>query len=346
MPLREPVHIIGAGLIGLSTADSLMDRGREVIIWDAAPAPGMGASFANSALLHPSQAAPWLIEGYSDEMTDAERDNVTREGLELSGRSTERIKARMEQMGLPPDRRGLIQIFANDAARDDRLSAYARFGVRAERANWMGHPAVDIPEDSAADARAYTRSLAEDLVGRGAEFRMGHAVALHFGEGGQVCITPQHGRDVCVDELVVAAGHETGRLLVPLGLDLDLEGVEGHALRFRRTDAIGDTPVMDATSRSALTVLDNEIRISGSVGLASPDDLLPLWSELSPALVELLGPPVGRWTGKRPVSRNGRPYMGGTDVAGLFVNAGHAHMGWTLSAGAGELVADAVMAAR
>ena len=344
--MSQPVHIVGAGLIGLSTADSLMERGREVVIWDAAPAPGMGASFANSALLHPSQAAPWLIEGFSDDLDDEQRDTATREGLELSGRSTERIKVRMKQLGLPPDRRGLIQIFASNADRDDRLDAYARFGVRAERADWMGHPAVDIPEDSAADARAYTRSLAEDLVSRGAEFRLGGAVELHFNGSGQICIMPPDGEDVCTDELVVAAGHRTGRLLAPLGLDLDLEGVPGHALRFARHENVDERPVMDATSRSALTVLDDEIRISGSVGLSRPDDLLPLWSELSPALVELLGPPLGRWTGKRPVSRNGRPYMGETGVEGLFVNAGHAHMGWTLSAGAGELVADAVMAAR
>ena len=345
--MSDPVHIIGAGLIGLSTADSLMDRGRSVVIWDAAKAPGLGASFANSALLHPSQAAPWLVEGFSDDISEEERDTITREGMELSGRSTDRIKLRMKEMGLPPDRQGLIQIFATDADRDERMESYARFGVRAERANWMGHPAVDIPEDSCADARAYTRSLAEDLVARGAEFRMDQRVKLELGDGGLVCIQPPEGDRICMKQLVVAAGHATGRLLKTLGLDVGVDGVPGHALRFRRTDGVdSDRPVMDTTSRSALSVLDDEIRISGSVGLDSPDDLLPIWSEISPELVKLLGEPLGRWTGHRPVARKGRPFMGETDMKGLFVNAGHAHMGWTLSAGAGEMVADAVMAGR
>jgi len=42
------------------------------------------------------------------------------------------------------------------------------------------------------------------------------------------------------------------------------------------------------------------------------------------------------------MSADGVPIIGPTAIANLFVNAGHGHLGWTLAAGSGCLLADAV----
>jgi D-amino-acid dehydrogenase len=42
------------------------------------------------------------------------------------------------------------------------------------------------------------------------------------------------------------------------------------------------------------------------------------------------------------VSPGGVGYMGRTGIDNLFVNTGHGHLGWTMSCGAGRLVADIV----
>jgi D-amino-acid dehydrogenase len=99
---------------------------------------------------------------------------------------------------------------------------------------------------------------------------------------------------------------------------------------------------MDADSHSAMTVFEDEVRLSGSVGLEKPDGLLEIWRKIAPAMMDQLGEPYAAWTGMRPVSATGCPIMGATEAKGLFVNAGHAHMGWTQCAGAGEVVAEAV----
>ena len=347
--MDDAVHIIGAGLIGLSTADSLMDRGRRVVIWDRASAPGLGASFLNSALLHPSQAAPWVIEGLNDDLDADALDRLTREGMELSARSGERLARRRRDLGLSGDARGLMQIFGTCAARDRRLESYARHGVVAEATSWIGHPAIDIPDDSVADAQEYTTVLADDLARRGAVFRMGRDVHLSRGADGGVCLeSGDFSGDFTstrAQQVVVAAGHHTGALLGEIGLESDVEAVSGHGLRFRKPDRLPPASVMHADSRSALTVLPDHVRISGGVGLSAPGDLLPIWNAVAAELIAELGQPVEEWTGHRPVTRSGRPLMGETPVPGLFVNAGHAHMGWTLSAGAGEVVAEAVTGA-
>ena len=48
------------------------------------------------------------------------------------------------------------------------------------------------------------------------------------------------------------------------------------------------------------------------------------------------------WAGLRPVSPAGTPIMGPAALKGLWVNAGHGHLGWTLACGSGRVVADMV----
>ena len=57
------VAVIGAGVIGVTTAWYLQEAGAEVVLLDAAPEPASGASFANGGMLHASHAEPWNTPG-------------------------------------------------------------------------------------------------------------------------------------------------------------------------------------------------------------------------------------------------------------------------------------------
>ncbi|MBF8268581.1 MAG: D-amino acid dehydrogenase small subunit [Gammaproteobacteria bacterium] len=57
------VIIIGAGLIGVSTAYFLSRQGHEVAVFDRREAAGMDTSFANGGMLTPSQSEPWNQPG-------------------------------------------------------------------------------------------------------------------------------------------------------------------------------------------------------------------------------------------------------------------------------------------
>jgi D-amino-acid dehydrogenase len=55
--------IVGAGLIGLTSAYCLRQRGYAVTVIDRESGPGMQTSYANGALLTPSMAEPWNAPG-------------------------------------------------------------------------------------------------------------------------------------------------------------------------------------------------------------------------------------------------------------------------------------------
>lgn len=57
------VIVIGSGLLGVSTAWALRERGADVLVLDRTEGPGRETSFANGALVTPSMADPWNSPG-------------------------------------------------------------------------------------------------------------------------------------------------------------------------------------------------------------------------------------------------------------------------------------------
>ena len=49
------------------------------------------------------------------------------------------------------------------------------------------------------------------------------------------------------------------------------------------------------------------------------------------------------WCGFRPMSCDGVPLLGKSGVDGLYLNSGQGHLGWTMAAGSGRVVADTIM---
>jgi len=49
---------------------------------------------------------------------------------------------------------------------------------------------------------------------------------------------------------------------------------------------------------------------------------------------------AGSWCGLRPMSADGVPIIGATPIPNLWLNTGHGHLGWTMAAGSGQLLAE------
>ncbi|WP_432765352.1 FAD-dependent oxidoreductase [Halomonas aquatica] len=115
------------------------------------------------------------------------------------------------------------------------------------------------------------------------------------------------------------------------------------------TDDGGDpqSTVMDETFKVAISRFDDRIRVGGTAELASYDLSLlekrraPIGMVVRDVFPE--GGDVARaefWTGLRPMTPDSTPIIGATGVDNLWLNTGHGTLGWTMSCGSGQLLAD------
>lgn len=343
MAASPHIVILGAGLIGLSTADALLTRGARVTVIDRAPAVMCGASFANSGMIHPSQACNWAGPA-NDAAVDAAVQDLAVTSMTL-------LRARMAALDLSDmlaRAPGCFQVFETAADVDRAFDRLHPRGVPVERrpatAQTFGRPALYFKDDRSGDARLYGEVLARSIVARGGDIHLA-AKAPKISRGPEGVVTLQVGADRWApDALVIACGAQSADVLRAVAIDVPVRPVRGWAVDFALPQGVSvpAAPVMDATSRSALTRFSDRLRLSGTWGEESAAPLLARWAEIAPDLMAALGEPLQIWSGLRPVSAAGRPYIGPTAVPKLWVNAGHGHMGWTLCAGSGALLADMI----
>ena len=321
-----------------------MARGHKVTIVDARSGPARGTSYANSGMIHPSQARPWLFDG-DKKLEDA----AFRAVHELAQRSKTLLQDKLLDLGLYNDHPvlGCYKLYSDMASARLAQQFYADSGVTARAVMdveaTLGHSALYFEGDIWGNAREYALALEADLKSRGGVF-IYDAPGLRIRRGEKGVTAQLKGHIFHADHVIVAAGPQSPDILGQLSLNLPMKHVRGFSVNFDKPDmALPFAPLMDAKSRSAMTVYKDHLRVSGTINEESARPLLQRWCELAPDIMGALKPAKEIWSGLRPMSKAGRPYIGPTSVKGLWVNTGHGHMGWTLSAGSGDLIANMIL---
>ena len=338
------IVIIGAGLIGLSSADALISRGHRVTIIEARSGPARGTSYANSGMIHPSQARPWAFDGHV-----AMEDAAFKAVYELAQRSKTLLQDRLLDLGLYTDRPalGCYKLYADMASARLAQRHYSENGVTSRAVMdieaTLGHFALYFEGDGWGNAHDYALALEANIKSRGAVI-IYDAPELRIRRGDQGVTAQMKGHIFHADHVIIAAGPQSPDVLRQLGLNLPMKAVRGYSVNFERPDiALPFAPLMDSETHSAMTVFKDHLRLSGTMNEDSARPLLQRWCVLAPNIMSALKPATEIWSGLRPMSKAGRPYIGPTSVKGLWVNSGHGHMGWTLSAGSGELIANMIV---
>ena len=218
--------------------------------------------------------------------------------------------------------------------------------------------AIYYPTDFKADAYRFCQGLVAEIKKLGGEIILETRVQKLIREGGEVIGVQATAGRLLAETTIVCAGARSRELLEPLGINLNLRPVKGYSLSFDKKHFTGvntlpKIPIVDDSLHAAITPLGGLIRIAGTAELAGYDSamskarLLSLLDMLKKTYPEIAGgltlKDANTWHGFRPVSADGLPFIGMTHIDGLAVNTGHAHMGWTMCAGAGVMMADIVM---
>ncbi|KVO63206.1 D-amino acid dehydrogenase [Burkholderia ubonensis] len=205
-----------------------------------------------------------------------------------------------------------------------------------------------LPNDETGDCHKFTTRLAAMAEDIGVEFRYNTPIdALSVRDNRIVGVHCGH-EFVQTDAYVVALGSHSTKLLGNL-FKIPVYPLKGYSITvpIENGDAAPVSTVLDETYKIAITRFDDRIRVGGMAEIVGYDKTLkPARRETLEMCVNDLFPHGGDtskatfWTGLRPMTPDGTPIVGRTPLPNLFLNTGHGTLGWTMSCGAGQLLAD------
>ncbi len=213
--------------------------------------------------------------------------------------------------------------------------------------------AIHFPRDESGDALLFCRALRARLEARGVRVLVSTQVRTVRVSAGRAVGVETAGGFVPGSHVVVAGGPWSTALLAACGVRVHVRPVKGYSLSIPIDPDAGPRHALsDDSLHAVMTPLGTTLRLAGTAEFSGwdlslrPGRVEALWrllAALSPTLSRTLGRSGAQpWCGLRPMSADGRPYIGPTPVAGLYVNTGHGHLGWTQAAGSASLLAQLI----
>ncbi len=294
------VAVIGAGIVGVTTAYELAAQGHEVGVFERRGSVASEASFANAGI-----TTPWAAPG---------RQRVSLRGARAVGKLHwlwHQWRASRPAAAAGPQR-ALQQLAQLSRARQQELAHTLRLeyeqatGVlvllRGERdlknlqaelslMRELGvahelidahrcrqiepglsldtalHAAIHLPQDGLGNCRHFAHLLKAEATRLGAQFNFEREV-LRIAPGPRPALALAGGQIDC-DAVVVCAGLDANTLLRPLGLKLPLAAVRGYSVTapLRHLDSHPDlgpkAALLDARQQVAITRLGQRLRVAG-----------------------------------------------------------------------------------
>ncbi|SDT16028.1 D-amino acid dehydrogenase small subunit [Halopseudomonas xinjiangensis] len=210
---------------------------------------------------------------------------------------------------------------------------------------------LQLPGDETGDCHLFTTRLATQCQALGVEFRFNCEIQGLLSDGEGITGVRLSDEVLRADSYVLALGSYSPQWLRPLGIDLPVYPVKGYSLTLPviDSDRAPVSTIMDETYKVAVTRFADRIRVGGMAELAGFDTAL---RDQRRATLEMvvgdLFPGAGDasqasfWTGFRPMTPDGTPVIGASTLHNLYLNTGHGTLGWTMSCGSGQLLADLI----
>jgi len=207
-----------------------------------------------------------------------------------------------------------------------------------------------LPGDETGDCQLFTTRLAALAEGLGVKFRYNTQIDALALAGGKIAGVQCGSETVRADAFVVALGSYSTRFVANL-MKIPVYPLKGYSITAPIVNeaAAPVSTVLDETYKIAITRFDDRIRVGGMAEIVGFDKRLrDARRETLEMCVNDLFPGGGDtskatfWTGLRPMTPDGTPIVGRTPVSNLFMNTGHGTLGWTMSCGSGQLLADLI----
>jgi glycine/D-amino acid oxidase-like deaminating enzyme len=226
--------------------------------------------------------------------------------------------------------------------------------VRAmEPASGPVHRGLYFPDYASLDSpQRLCQRLADRAAALGAVFHLAEVRSIGVAGGRPAVLHLEDGRELELDgaAVVIAAGAHSKGLAADVGCDVPLDTERGYHVEIENPGITLGRPVLVSDGAFFASTMQGRLRLAGTVEIAGLHRK-PDWRRAD-AMVEraksafpgLRATEWTRWMGFRPSVPDSLPVIGASPlVSHAYVACGHGHLGMTMGAVTGTLIADAVL---
>ncbi|RWA64820.1 D-amino acid dehydrogenase [Mesorhizobium sp.] len=289
----------------------------------------------------------------------------------LAEYSRDTLKALRQATGIAYDERskGTLQLFRTQKQLDGTggdVEVLKKYGVPYEVLDPEGCIAAEpalanvrgkfvgglrLPGDETGDCKMFTDRLAELCVARGVTFEYDTLIRRIIRSRNRVHNMHTSTGWRAADAYVMAMGSYSAQAMRWLKRPIPVYPVKGYSITvpIKDAEAAPVSTVMDETYKVAITRLGDRIRVGGTAEISGFDmrlhesrrrtlehsvgDLFPGGGDLKAATF---------WCGLRPMTPDGPPLVGRSELSNLYLNTGHGTLGWTMACGSAKVLADII----
>lgn len=390
----KSVTIIGAGVIGLSTALYCARRGMKVTLIERNLPQRDGCSFGNAGMIVPSHfiplAAPGMVKLGLKWMWNPESPFYIKPRLNLDlitwslrfwQASTQKKVDRaapvlrdlsllsrqcFEEIGLDFGlvKKGLLMLCKKQQTLDEEAHMAARaraLGIPSDVLDAKATAALDpsvtmdvagsvfFPKDCHLSPERFVAAIEDELKSLGTKILWQTEVQGFATEAGLIKAVKTSQGEVPTDELVLSGGVWSDEIVRSLQLKLPMQAGKGYSLTLKNPRQLPALCSICTEARLAVTPMNGSLRFGGTMEIAGIDEtinprrikgIVRAIPDYFPAFQESDFAEVQPWSGLRPCSPDGLPYIGRTRRwKNLTIAAGHAMMGLSLAPATGQIIA-------
>ena len=263
------------------------------------------------------------------------------------------------------DERGLLMLYKTSEVEKEEIEAAKlanKFGVQAQVLSLKEiqqlEPAVKLdargaiyfPGDAHVNPQLLINSLKKFIEGNGVTIFQNTNIEDFITKGNKIDGIKVHGEIKVFDEFVVATGAWSGNLCRRLNIDLPMQSGKGYSFTLGDVSKNIRTPTLLLEGRVAATPIGTSLRFGGTMEIGNTDRSINM--NRVRGIVETIpkyypemnvGVPNEKavWSGLRPCSPDGLPYIGrSSKLRNLLIATGHSMMGMSLGPATGKLITE------
>ena len=344
------VAVVGSGVVGLTIGFQLARHGFSVTLFDSGQ-PGRESSWAGAGILPPAESCE--SKHASDHLRRRSNQlhaELSQELLEFTGIDNEFRRCGGIYLASTPGEAaslmGISHLWQKQGITCEPLDRSSLMELEPELASWCGanfRQAFFCPEECQIRNPRHLKALEAGCRKLGVSFEFGNPVEKIHPLPGRVQLLARGNRHE-FDSACVACGAWSSSLLGNLS-SCQVVPVKGHMLLYKFPRPLFQR-IINEGNRYLVPRMDGHLLVGSSEEESGFDKsksnaelsrLLKFATDISKELCEQRV--IDSWTGLRPMSYDGLPYVGQhSEHENLFVATGHFRAGLQLSTGTADII--------